>query len=159
VAQVGERAANVFGHLADSVQSAKQHTTSLYVRASDPALLTGGPRPGTAAIAVAGALAVGGGTYGAHRAVSAPSPAPGPAASAQHVPSASSAPSVGRPTPRRPAPRRRSTTRPRRLEPPPPIAAPTPSTAVQPTQPSPTPPQPVPTPPQPSQPTEFGFED
>jgi DNA-directed RNA polymerase specialized sigma24 family protein len=154
LAQLGETIASLRGQLVDSVQSAKQQATSLYVRATDPTLLTGGPRPSAAAVAVAGVLAVGGGTYGAHKTVSATSPAPGPAASAQHVPAAALTPPAKPPTPRRHSPTRARPSEPRR-----PVATPPPATASQPAQPSPSPPRPAPTPPQPSPPTEFGFED
>ena len=51
--------------------SAKQHAISAYVRVSDPTPLSGA-RPGTVAAAVAGCVAVGGGTYCAVQGVPAP---------------------------------------------------------------------------------------
>jgi RNA polymerase sigma factor (sigma-70 family) len=155
LARVGELASDALDLLAHPIETAKQHVTSLYIRISDPSLLASGPRPGTAAVAIAGALALGGGTYGAYQAVSAVPPPPTPAAAAQKVVP------TPRPTPRvtTPTPPRDSTAPTRRPKPPAPIET-QPPTAPQPVQPAPAPAPTQPTPPpKPPQTTEFGFED
>ncbi len=149
---LAELASDARNQLSQAFETAKQQATSLYVRAADPSLLASGPRPGTAVVAVVGALAVGGGAYGTYEAVSTPessraaatpqaaNPLPAVAPAANPEPSRPSKPRI------RPKPKPKKTTTP---QPPPP--APTP----QPIQPTPAPPQPT----TPTQPTEFGFED
>jgi DNA-directed RNA polymerase specialized sigma24 family protein len=149
ITQLAELASDARGQLTHTFEAFKQQTTSLYIRAADPALMTGGPRPSTAIVAVAGVLAVGGGTYGAYEAASSPEPL-----SASAVPQASAAtpvaPSPSTPSPA-PTPKRHARPKPTKtVTPQPPI-----STPPQPPQPTPTPPQPT----NPTQPTEFGFED
>jgi DNA-directed RNA polymerase specialized sigma24 family protein len=150
-AHMAELASGVRDQLSNAFETVRQQATSLYIRAADPALLSNGPRPGTAVVAVLGALAVGGGAYGTYDAVSAPQPpraasAPQAAAPAPSIkPSATSTPVRPSKHPARPKPK------PDKPTTPPPATAPPP----QPTQPTPTPPQPT----NPTQPTEFGFED
>jgi hypothetical protein len=151
IAHLAELASDTRNQLSQAFETAKQQATSLYIRASDPTLLTTGPRPGTAVVAVAGALAVGGGAYGTYEAVSIPEPsraaatpqaaAPIPAIAPAHSPE----PSRPSKRPIRPKPKPKEAVTPQ-----PPHPAPTP----QPIQPTPTP-QPT----TPTQPTEFGFED
>lgn len=149
VARLAELASDARSQLTDAVEGVKQQATSLYVRAADPTLLTSGPRPGAAAVAVIGTLAVGGGAYGTYEAVSAPAPpaavaAPQATTSAPNVPQPSAPKPTPPRTPKRPKPQKVTTPQPS-------IPTPTP----QPTPPTPTPPQPTNSP----QPTEFGFED
>ena len=151
-AHLAELASDARDELSHTFETAKQQATSLYIRAADPTLLTSGPRPGTAVVAVVGALAVGGGAYGTYEAVSTPEPSRAAATAqvATPIPVAASAadpepPRSSKP-PIRPKPKPKKTITP---QPPPP--APTP----QPIQPTPTPPQPT----TPTQPAEFGFED
>ena len=160
LARVGELVSDAYSQLAQPVETVKQQATSLYIRATDPALLAGGPRPGTAVVAIAAAVATGGGTYGAYKAA-APSPSPPvPAAAAQpvlHTPTPTPAPTAAvAPTPPPTAPIRP----PKPPEPTEAQVAQQPAPVVhQPTEPKAPPTQPTPSPPQPSQPTEFGFED
>jgi DNA-directed RNA polymerase specialized sigma24 family protein len=156
--RLAELVADVRDHLSSAFETARQHATSLYIRAADPALLTSGPRPGTAVVAVAGALAIGGGAYGTYDAVSAASEQPRPAAAAS--------PRVAFPTPRFAPPASPQSSRPSKAptRPKPKPSSPSPSPPPVPSQPPAPPPpvQPTPTPPQPTnstQPTEFGFED
>jgi DNA-directed RNA polymerase specialized sigma24 family protein len=152
LAHLAELASDARDQLSNAFETAKQQATSLYIRAADPTLLTGGPRPSTAVVAAVGVLAVGGGAYGTYDAVStpeptraAPAPAPQAAIPTPITPSASPEPT---PPPKRPT----------RLKPKKPTAPQQPI----PTQPPPQPSQPTPTPPQPTtptQPAEFGFED
>jgi DNA-directed RNA polymerase specialized sigma24 family protein len=156
LARVSELASDALGLLVRPIETAKQQATSLYIRIGDPALLASGPRPGTAVVAVAGALALGGGTYGAYQAVSTTPSRPTPAAAAQTViPTPRPTPPLQKPTPSRPS----NKPVPRPKPPAPPEPQP-PTAAYHPTQaqaPLPTPPtQPPPNPPQT---TEFGFED
>jgi RNA polymerase sigma factor (sigma-70 family) len=157
LARVGELASDALDLLAHPVETAKNHATSLYIRVGDPSLLAGGPRPGTAAVALAGALALGGGTYGAYQVIAPVSPPPAPAAAtqiAEPIPRPTP-PRVARPTPPHDAPK------PTRNPKPPTPIAPKPPSAPQPAQPpapTATPTQATP-PPKPPQTTEFGFED
>lgn len=155
VAHLAELASETRGQLSNAFETAKQHTTSLYIRAADPTLLTGGPRPGTAVAAVVGVLAVGGGAYGTYDAVSTSKPSqptaapqtaiPAPVASLASSPEPSRAKRLVRPRPEPELqPNKASASQP-------PIAAPTPT----PSPPTPIPPQPTTS----SQPSEFGFED
>jgi len=155
LARIGELASDARSQLAHLAETAKQQGTSLYIRASDPALLAGGPRPGTAIVAIAGVVALGGGSYGAYNAVSTPPSSPTPAVATQ---AGLSTPSTTPPA-KRPTPPRSSTSSARRPKLPPPLE-PQPPIETQPIQPQ-TPPttQPPPTPPQPSPTTEFGFEN
>lgn len=159
LARVGEFSSDALGSLAHPIETAKHHATSLYIRIGDPTLLSGGPRPGPAAIAIVGTLALGAGTYGAHKVVSTPpQQSPTPAEAVQPVvPSPSPSPS---PTPARTPRLARHSTTPVR-EPSPPARAdvqtPTPVAARTPFKPSPI--HPTAPPPRPSQSTEFGFED
>jgi RNA polymerase sigma factor (sigma-70 family) len=152
--QVSELAADARSQL----DAAKQQATSLYIRVTDPALLAGGPRPGAAVVAIAGALAVGGGAYSAYDAVPAPPRPPAPAFATQAFTSEPAAPRPAK-RPRRPRP---AAAHIRRPEPAAPVAARPAAQAQQPkgTEPfrTPTPPPP-PIPPPSSEPTEFGFED
>ncbi len=154
LARVGELASDARSQLAHSAETVKQQGTSLYVRASDPALLAGGPRPGTAIVAIAGVVALGGGSYGAYNAVSTPPSSPPPAVATQ---AGLSTPSTTSPA-KRPTPTRSSTSSARRPKPRPPLE-PQPPIETQPIQPQTPPTQPPPTPPQPSPTTEFGFEN
>jgi DNA-directed RNA polymerase specialized sigma24 family protein len=150
--RVAELAAGVRDQLSDALETAKQHATSLYIRAADSTLLTSGPRPGTAVVAVAGALAVGGGAYGTYDAVSAAPERPRPAAAASPR-AAFPAPSVTPPAIPRPSRPSKAPTRPKPKPPvpsQPPVGSPPPA---------PPPVQSTPTPPQPTHSTEFGFED
>jgi len=148
-----ELASDARDQLSNGFETARQQATSLYIRAADPTLLTSGPRPSTAVVAVAGALAMGGGAYGAYDAVSASEPPRSVATPQTAIPTppieppATPAP-IPKPSkpPARPKPKKSST-------PQPPIPTPPP----EPTQPI--PPQPQPQPTNPAQPTEFGFED
>jgi DNA-directed RNA polymerase specialized sigma24 family protein len=145
-----ELATAVRDQLSSAFETAKQHATSLYIRAADPALLTSGPRPSTAVVAVAGALVAGGGAYGTYDVVSgAPKPRPAAASPQADSPSSTVTPSAI-PRPSRPT---KAPTRPEPKAPAPsqPIPAPPPQQV----QPTPTPPQPT----NPTQPAEFGFED
>jgi RNA polymerase sigma factor (sigma-70 family) len=152
-ARLLEQATEVRDQLADTVGAAKQHATSLYLRAADPQLLAGGPRPGTAIVAVAGVLAVGGGAYGAHQVTSAPTATPAAAATprplvalpAEHLPT--SVPKLQVPAPKRARP----AAKPAPAQPTPPS-----QTTAQASAPTPSP-QPPAT--QSAQPREFGFED
>ena len=154
LARVGELASDVRSQLAHPVETAKQQATSLYIRAGDPTLLTGGPRPGAAIVAIAGAVALGGGGYGAYKAVSTPPSSPTPAVATQAGPSTSPTPPAAK-TPTSPRP---STAPAHSPKPPPPIE-PQPPAEPQPVQPQAPPTQPPPTPPEPSPTTEFGFEN
>ncbi|HYI81564.1 MAG TPA: sigma-70 family RNA polymerase sigma factor [Thermoleophilaceae bacterium] len=149
LARAAEFAADVRDQLFSALETTKQHATSLYIRAADPTLLTSGPRPGTAVVAVAGALAVGGGAYGAYDAVSA---APEPRPAAATTPRAFPTPTSKPPTNPRSSPSKVSTRPAPKIPTPsqPPVPSPPPQV-----QPTPTPPQPT----NPTQPTEFGFED
>lgn len=150
---LGDVASGARAHVASAVDAAKQQAMSLYVRISDPALLTS-PRPGSAAIALAAVVTVGGGAYGTYDAVSRPSESSPPAAAAKPVipaPRAKTAPYASSPRVRR-APR--PATSPVELP-----APPQPITPPQPTEPPPPQPTPTPSQPTPAQPTEFGFED
>jgi RNA polymerase sigma factor (sigma-70 family) len=150
VARIAEPIAAVLDQLTHPIAAVKQHATSLYIRLGDPTLFANGPRPGTAIAAVAGAVVLGGGTYGAHKAISTPPPSPTPTATQAALTAPSTTPTLNKPKPRRP---------PARPAPPP---QPKPEPAIKttpPIQPQPQPAQPTPTPPQPPQPTEFGFED
>lgn len=156
-AQLGGLLADARTHLADAIDAVKQQTTSIYIRAADPSLIAGGPRPGTAVVAVAGAIALGGGTYSAYDAVSTTKPTPPPVVATK---SAAPAPSPKPPTTtapaRRPTPKptpATTTTPTPPTDPEPPITPP--PAPEPPTQPTPAPSQPTPSP----QPTEFGFED
>jgi RNA polymerase sigma factor (sigma-70 family) len=154
-----ELALQARAQLTDLAQTAKQHATSLYLRAADPTLLTT-PRPGTAVAAVAASLALTGGAYSAHRQLTAPTPAAQTAAATDRPPVTAPAPAL-QPTP---ASAPKPHTHPRRKPPsppPPPVdQPPIQPQAPQPTEPPPTPPPPtnsIPTPT--SDPSEFGFED
>ncbi len=149
--RAAELATDVRDQLSSALETTKQHATSLYIRAADPTLLTSGPRPGTAVVAVAGALAVGGGAYGTYDAVSA-APEPRPAA-ATGPRAAFPTPTVAPPNDPRPSRPSKAPTRPK-PKPPAPSQPPLPRPPPQ-VQPTPTPPQPT----NPTQPTEFGFED
>jgi RNA polymerase sigma factor (sigma-70 family) len=162
IAHLTELLADARSHVSTAVDTIKHQTTSLYLRAADPALLSGGgPRPGAAVVAVAGALALGGGTYGAYEAVTSPStpvaaPAPAvvatPSAAVSKPPPAVAAqPTTPRPPARPKRRRHRVDHRPSIQAPPPaqPTAAPAPPTSSTPTPPT----------PQPRSTTEFGFED
>ena len=155
LARLGELVSDALDLLAHPIETAKHHATSLYIRVGDPSLLGGGPRPGSAVVAVAGALALGGSTYGAYEALApAPQP-PTPAAATQVVEPIPrlTPPRVATPTPPQDAPK------PTRHSNPPTPIAPQPPAPPQPVQPpAPTPIQATP-PPKPPQTTEFGFED
>lgn len=151
LSRVMELVADIRDQLSSALETARQQATSLYIRAADPALLTSGPRPTTAVVAVAGALAVGGGAYGTYDVVSAPQESQQPAATSirTKVPTpALPPPSNSKPAPPKPP------TRPKPKEPTTP-KPPAPVPTQQPVQPTPTPPQPT----NPTQPAEFGFED
>lgn len=150
---LAELASGFRAHVESAGQAAKQQATSLYLRAADPALLTGGPRPGAAVAAIAGAVALGGGAYGTYQATS-PNP---PASAAPPAIQATQAAAPPRTPISPPSPKRTPARRPDSQATPPPPPTPDPI-APSPT-PQPTPAQPPPTPTQPSQPTEFGFED
>lgn len=62
VAAVTDLFASAKAQLADSVATAKHHSTALYVRAADPTPLAG-VRPGAVVATVAACIAAGGGTY------------------------------------------------------------------------------------------------
>jgi RNA polymerase sigma factor (sigma-70 family) len=148
--QLAELAADARAHLSSTVETVKQQATSLYIRAADPAIFSSGPRPGTAMVAIAGTLALGGGAYATHEATSTPR-----AASAAAAPSQTTTPSPPPPTPPRQLPTKRAD------KPSGPRPKPEPEPTV-PVSPQPAPAQPTPTPAQPIQPTqanEFGFED
>jgi DNA-directed RNA polymerase specialized sigma24 family protein len=145
LAELGSDARDVLG-------GAKQHATSLYLRVGDPSLLASGPRPGAAAIAVAGVLAVGGGAYGAHEMVAPPEPSaatPLPPAAVVHTSAIATA--TARPSKfgKRAAPRPNHKSKPLASTP-----APDPIPHLDPLPPTPTTP-PIQSPP----PAEFGFED
>jgi DNA-directed RNA polymerase specialized sigma24 family protein len=150
---LAELISDLRSQIVHALETVKQHATSLYIRAADPSLLTGGPRPGTAVVAVAGALAIGGGAYGTYEA----------STTAPNAPAITSHQAVATPTvppPQTPKPTPKPT--PKR-KPQPQTAKPTPRTQPNPPtnqqlQPQPTPPA-TPTPIQPTQPAEFGFED
>jgi len=144
--QLAELISDVCSHLADAFGALKYQATSLYVRAADPSLITGAPRPGTALVAVTGVLALGGAAYGTHEVMSAPKPI------APHHTAATPTP-IPQADPPKPSPpkQRRSTPPPQPKPPAQPETTPAPA-------PTPTPASPT-TPPQPTQPTEFGFED
>lgn len=148
-----EQAIELRDQITDAVGTAKQHATSLYLRAADPQLLAGGPRPGTAAVAIAGVIAVGGGAYGAHQAASTPNITPAAAVTTPPLaapPAAllpTSAPKLTASTPK-PGP----AAQPSSAQPDVPAQAPTPPPSV----PAAAPP---PSPTQSPQPSEFGFED
>ncbi len=154
LARLAEVASEVRGQVSNAVEAAKAQATSLYVRAADPALISGGPRPGTALVAVTGVLALGGGAYATHEitqpakpgasATASPSTPITPAMSQAPLPS--ERPTLPTPKPRKPTPAQSN---------------PEPTQPTNPTPPQPTaPPQPTPAPPQPTQPTtEFGFEN
>jgi RNA polymerase sigma factor (sigma-70 family) len=152
IAHISELAADARDQLSSAFETARQQATSLYIRLADPSLLTSGPRPSTAAVAVVGLLAVGGGAYSTYdtaRSSEAPRIAATPpiATSAPTTPHSASSKQAAHPSKRstRPKPKPRPiTTKP-----------PIPSPPSQPIQPTPTPPQPT----TPTQPTEFGFED
>lgn len=147
---LAQLASDVRDQLSNAFETVRQQTTSLYVRAADPTLLSNGPRPGTAVVAIVGALAVGGGAYGTYDAVSAPespraAPSPQAATPVSSVrPSATSTPTRPPEHPTRPKPKPDKSTTP----------SPAPAPPPQPTQPT-----PAPQPTTPTQPTEFGFED
>jgi DNA-directed RNA polymerase specialized sigma24 family protein len=143
--------ASSLAHLAELAADARNQATSLYIRVADPTLLTSGPRPSSAVVAVIGALAVGGGAYGTYDAVSASPGSRQAAATPQAAIPTPAITSTARPKPTRP-PKRPTRPKPKKTIPPQrPIPTPTPQA----TQPTPTPPQPT----NPTQPTEFGFED
>jgi RNA polymerase sigma factor (sigma-70 family) len=147
--RVAELASDARDQLSSTFETARQQATSLYIRAADPTLLTSGPRPSTAVVAVVGALAVGGGAYGTYDAVSAKPQRPTTTSQAAiPTPTVASTPN---PKPTRPS-KRPTSPKPKNHIPPQQL---TPAATPQPTQPTPTPPQPT----TPSQPTEFGFED
>ena len=152
LSQLGELVADLRSHLADALGSAKHQVTALYVRAADPSLVAGAPRPGAAAVAVTGVLALGGAAYGTHEVTSASKPPPQTIPS-ERIPSPASTPQADVPKSPR-ATKRPTPPRPNRPTPAPPVAA----TAPSPT-PAPIEARPNPKPSQPSQPTEFGFED
>jgi RNA polymerase sigma factor (sigma-70 family) len=150
LAHLAELASDARDQLSHAFETAKQQASSLYIRAADPALLTSGPRPGTAVVAVVGALAVGGGAYGTYEAVSTPEPSRAAATPQAAAPIPAAAPPT-RPEPSRPSKRPiRPKPKPKKTTPQPP-SAPTP----QPIQSTPAPPQRA----TPTQPSEFGFED
>ena len=149
--RLGELAYAARDQLTSAIGTAKQHAMSVYIRVTDPTLLTTGPRPGTAVVAIAGALAVGGGTYNAHKTLSSPSARPAPTVATEAVLSTSPA---GRPSAARPPRRPTKPVRPPQLKAPPPIQRPL-QVPTPPTQPTSTP---IPPPP-PSQLRDFGFED
>jgi DNA-directed RNA polymerase specialized sigma24 family protein len=146
LAQLAELTADLRSKLTDAIDTARQHATSLYVRAADPSLIAGGPRPSAVAVAVTGALALGGGAYGVHEITSipkSPSAVPHQALATPAVTAPTAAPSSHhRTTARTPHPN------PKPPPPQPPTAPPTPPPA-----------QPTPQPTQPTQTHEFGFED
>jgi DNA-directed RNA polymerase specialized sigma24 family protein len=146
--RLAEIVAELRSHVSGATEAAKSQATSLYVRAADPTLIAGGPRPTTAVAAVTGVLALGGGAYATHEITTPVDPVAPPAAS----PPTPITPAMSQvslppepPTPPSPQPRKPTTSQP----------------TPEPTQPSiPTPPTTPPTPPQPTQPTtEFGFEN
>jgi RNA polymerase sigma factor (sigma-70 family) len=142
---------------ADAIETVRLQSTSLYLRAADPTLLSGGPRPGAAALAVTGAIALGGGAYGTHELVSTPGPPSPPERAAQPAAQDSGAVPAAR-APRTPNVRPDPAPTPR-PEPTPqpdvtlaPISVPPPAPPVQ--------ASPAPSPPSPPTPTdEFGFEN
>ena len=152
LARIAELASAARNHFTHAVETSKQQATSLYIRAADPTLLSGGPRPGATVAAVAGALALGGGAYGTYEAVSStPDPAPVSAAAPQTatVPPTTTAQSTPKPD-RSPQPRKA------KPNPQPEPQSPPPTQTPEPPPPQPTP-QPQPTPP--TNPAEFGFEN
>jgi DNA-directed RNA polymerase specialized sigma24 family protein len=135
--------------LTELIHATRQHATSLYLRAADPALLTGS-RPGTAFAALTAGLALAGGAYTAHKQLAAPSPAAQtitttqrPSVSALHTPRTTAPKLPSQPTPK-PSTSPKAPTQPK----PPPV----PPQLPDPPSPSPPQPQPIPT-------DEFGFED
>jgi RNA polymerase sigma factor (sigma-70 family) len=148
LSHLAQLASDVRDQMSNAFEAVRQQTTSLYIRAADPTLLTSGPRPSTAVVAVVGALAVGGGAYGTYDAVSAPESPRAAAAPQAAIPAPSVRPSAS-PKPAHP-PKRSPRPKPKPNK-----------TTTQPPAPAPPPPptQPAPTPPQPTNPTEFGFED
>jgi len=72
--------ADLRGTLASTVDAGKQQATAAYLRAADPAVLSGNPRPGAAVAAIAGAVALGGGAFGAYEVAKPPERAETPAA-------------------------------------------------------------------------------
>ncbi len=152
--RLAELACELRSQMSNATEAAKSQATSLYVRAADPALITGGPRPTTAVVAVTGALALGGGAYATHE-ITAPTNPIAPTAASPPTPitpAMSDAPLPPEPpTPPDPRPRQPATSQP----------IPEPAQRSNPTPPTPPPtPQPTPTSPQPTQPTtEFGFEN
>jgi DNA-directed RNA polymerase specialized sigma24 family protein len=75
-AQAASAASDLRDRLADLAGTAKHHALSLYLRAGDPAVLSGGPRPGAAIAAVLGCVAIGGGAFGTYDALSKQASAP-----------------------------------------------------------------------------------
>ena len=150
------------GQAIDAIETVRLQGTSLYLRAADPTLLAGGPRPGAAALAVTGAIALGGGAYGTHELVSTSKPTSAPTTPARlpieptRAMQAATKPDSRPATtavPARPAPQPRAAV----IPDPPPTTPPSP-----PVQAPPPPDQAPPTPPQPSPPAptdEFGFEN
>lgn len=135
--------------LTDLLQAAKQHATSLYLRAADPTLLTT-PRPGTAVAAITAALALPAGAYTAHKQLTAPSPQTQPIATTQRPHTSAATQTPPPPAPTRPTKPRPQPTAPKNAPPPTHIPPATPP------QPNPTP-NPTRTPAPPTD--EFGFED
>jgi DNA-directed RNA polymerase specialized sigma24 family protein len=155
LARLAELASEVRGQLSNAVEGAKSQATSLYVRAADPALISGGPRPTTAVVAVSGALALGGGAYATHEITEPTKPStPTAVSSPTPIPPAMSQAPLPPPNPTLPAPKpsKPNTT---------PAPTPNPTQPPAPTPPpTPTPQPAAPAPPQPTQPnTEFGFEN
>jgi RNA polymerase sigma factor (sigma-70 family) len=136
----------------DVLAGAKQHATSLYLRVGDPSLLAGGPRPGAAAVAVAGALAVSGGAYGAHEVATQSEPpavAPLPPIAVAHASAVATGTDIASKSPKRAIARPNPNPKPI-----------TPDPALKPTpQPDPISQTPIASPTQSPPPAEFGFED
>jgi hypothetical protein len=80
--RLAEIASDARDQLTGLLQAAKHQTTSLYIRAADPSLLST-PRPGTL-VALAGCLVATGGTYTTYEALSKP-PTPPPTQTSQPI--------------------------------------------------------------------------
>jgi outer membrane biosynthesis protein TonB len=139
----------------DLLQAAKQHATSLYLRAADPTLLTTS-RPGAAMAAIAAGLALTGGAYGVHHQLA--TQAPGAQTAAVAGRTDFSPPTPTHRTAKPPKPRRHQP-RPKPSSPPPPAQQPSIDQAPQRTDQLPPAPAPPINPPPTSNPSEFGFED
>jgi len=69
-AQAAGAASDLRDRLADLAGTVKQHALSVYLRVGDPAVLSGGPRPGATIAAIVGCVAIGGGAFGTYDALS-----------------------------------------------------------------------------------------